>query len=275
MEVIGLPFFIFWLIVELPGNTSGSYCVLISFSRAFLRLLGITSLLHLAKVNAVEQYIAVKHSLCYKISVTEARLIGISSLLWTITLLSTFLTNNNKYVQFDFGLTFLCFASIFSCQVELYYETRRHQKKIAGQQVSVEAREKFLREKNALKLSTTIFFCLTICYLPIIISRMFISTFVISSVNSAYFVHFTGVLFVISISLLNPIIHCVRMKQFRLALKESNQYLTKAIYRLEIQIKSKIFFSADETSFQLRNEKKGRSSNTRLELFYFVLLEKQ
>ena len=108
------------------------------------------------------------------------------------------------------------------------------QEKIAGQQVSVEARETFLREKNALKLTTTILFCLTICYLPIIISRMFISTFVISSVNSAYFVHFTGVFFVISNSLLNPIIHCVRMKQFRLALKESNQYLTKAIYRLEI-----------------------------------------
>ena len=270
-------FFIFWLIVELQGNTSGSYCVLISFSRASFRLLGITSLLHLAKVNAVEQYIAVKHSLCYEITVTEARLSGVSSLLWTITLLSTFLTNNNKYVRFDFGLTFLCVASIFSCQIVLFYETRRHKKKIAGEQVSVEAREKFLREKNALKLTTTIFFCLTICYLPMIISRMFISTFVISSVNSAYFVHFTGVLFVISNSLLNPIIHCVRMKQFQLALKESNQYLTKAIYRLEISIKSKIFFSADETSFQLiiRNEKKGKSSNTRLELFYFVLLGKQ
>ena len=227
-------FFIFWLIVELQGNTSGSYCVLISFSRASFRLLGITSLLHLAKVNAVEQYIAVKHSLCYEITVTEARLSGVSSLLWTITLLSTFLTNNNKYVQFDFGLTFLCVASIFSCQIVFFYETRRHKKKIAGQQVSVEAREKFLREKNALKLTTTIFFCLTICYLPIIISRMFISTFAISSVNSAYFVHFTGVLFVISNSLLNPIIHCVRMKQFQLALKESNQYLTKVIYRLEI-----------------------------------------
>ena len=50
-------FFIFWLIVELQGNTSGSYCVVISFSRASLRLLGLTSLLHLAKVNAVEQYV--------------------------------------------------------------------------------------------------------------------------------------------------------------------------------------------------------------------------
>ena len=99
-----------------------------------------------------------------------------------------------------------------------------------------------LKREERFETNNDYIFCLTICYLPIIISRMFISTFVISSINSAYFVHFTGVFFVISNSLLNPIMHCVRMKQFRLALKESNQYLTKAIYRLEIWIKSKIFF---------------------------------
>ena len=219
MGVIGLPLFSAWLIVELQGNTFGMHCELIGFTRTSLRLLTIASLLHLAIVN-VERYIAIKHSLRYEIIVTEARLIGVSALLWTITLLLTFLPGNN-YVQYDIGLTSLCIASIFSCQVVLYYETRRHEKKIALQQVSVEAREKFLREKKALKQTTTVIFFLIICYLPIIISRVFISTFaVLNSVNSVYFVHFTGVFFVISNSLLNPIIHCVRMKKFRLALKE-------------------------------------------------------
>ena len=219
MGVIGLPLFSSWLIVELQGNTFGMHCELIGFTRTSLRLLTIASLLHLAVVN-VERYIAIKHSLRYEIIVTEARLIGVSALLWTITLLLTFLPGNN-YVQYDIGLTSLCIASIFSCQVVLYYETRRHEKKIALQQVSVEAREKFLREKKALKQTTTVIFFLIICYLPIIISRVFISTFaVLNSVNSVYFVHFTGVFFVISNSLLNPIIHCVRMKKFRLALKE-------------------------------------------------------
>ena len=219
MGVIGLPLFSSWLIVELQGNTFGMHCELIGFTRTSLRLLTIASLLHLAIVN-VERYIAIKHSLRYEIIVTEARLIGVSALLWTITLLLTFLPGNN-YVQYDIGLTSLCIASIFSCQVVLYYETRRHEKKIALQQVLVEAREKFLREKKALKQTTTVIFFLIICYLPIIISRVFISTFaVLNSVNSVYFVHFTGVFFVISNSLLNPIIHCVRMKKFRLALKE-------------------------------------------------------
>ena len=219
MGVIGLPLFSAWLIVELQGNTFGMHCELIGFTKTSLRLLSIASLLHLVMVN-VERYIAIKHSLRYEIIVTEARLNGVSALLWTITLLLTFLTGNN-YVQYDIGLTSLCIASIFSCQVVLYYETRRHEKKIALQQVSVEAREKFLRDKKALKQTTTVIFFLIICYLPIIISRVFISTFVVlNSVNSVYFVHFTGVFFVISNSLLNPIIHCVRMKKFRLALKE-------------------------------------------------------
>ena len=63
MGVIGQPLFIGWLIEELQGNTSGTYCVLIGFARAVLTLvLGIASLFHLAMMN-VERYIAIKHSL--------------------------------------------------------------------------------------------------------------------------------------------------------------------------------------------------------------------
>ena len=219
MGVIGQPLFIGWLIEELQGNTSGTYCVLIGFARAVLTLvLGIASLFHLAMMY-VERYIAIKHSLRYEPTVTEARLIGVSALLWTITLLSKFSTSSN-YVKFDIGLTSLCIATIFVCQVVLCFETRRHEKEIASQQVSVEAREKFLKEKKALKLTTTVIFCIIICYLPIIISRSLTSTFAINSVNSVYFVHFSGAFAVISNSLLNPLIHCVRMKQFRLALQE-------------------------------------------------------
>ena len=200
------------------GNTSGTYCVLIGFARTVLRVLGIASLFHLAIMN-VERYIAIKHSLRYEIIVTEARLIGVSALLWTITLLSKFLTISN-YIKFDIGLTSLCIATIFVCQVVLCFETRRHENEIASQQVSVEAREKFLKEKKALKLTTTVIFCIIICYLPIIISRSLTSTYAINSVNSVYFVHFSGVFAVISNSLLNALMHCVPMKQFRLALKE-------------------------------------------------------
>ena len=129
-------------------------------------------------------------------------------------------TDDNNYVIVDTGIMFLCIATIFSCQVVLYFETRPHEKEIVSQQVPVEAREKFITEKKAIKLTTTLLFFLMLSYLPLIASRLLVSTFVITSVNSAYFAFFTGVFTACSNSLLNPIIYCVRIQQFRVALKE-------------------------------------------------------
>ena len=191
-----------------------------------LRVLGVASLFHLAMVN-VERYIAIKHSLRYEILVTETRLISVSAVLWIITTLlqltvpaDSIDNDDNNYVIVDTGIMFLCIATIFFCQVVLYFEIRRHEKEIASQQVSVEAREKFMKEKKAFKLTTTILFFLMLSYLPLIASRLLVSTLVITSVNSAYFAFFTGVFTACSNSLLNPIIYCVRIQQFRVALKE-------------------------------------------------------
>ena len=128
--------------------------------------------------------------------------------------------DDNNYVIIDTGIMFLCIATIFFCQVVLYFETRRHEKEIATQQVSVEVREKFVKEKKAqFKLTTITLFFLMLSYLPLIASRLLVSTFVITSVNSAYFAFFTGVFTACSNSLLNPV-YCVRIQQFRVALKE-------------------------------------------------------
>ena len=55
-------------------------------------------------------------------------------------------------VIIDTGIMFLCIATIFFCQVVLYFETCRHEREIATQQVSVKVREKFVKEKKAFKL---------------------------------------------------------------------------------------------------------------------------
>lgn len=164
--VIGQPLFISWVIAELQGNTFSTYCVRIQLARMALRVLGVASLFHLAMVN-VERYIAIKHSLRYETLVTETRLISVSAVLWIITILlqltmpaDSIDNDDNNYVIIDTGIMFLCIATIFFCQVVLYFETRRHEKEIASQQVSVEVREKFMKEKKAFKLTTAILFFL-------------------------------------------------------------------------------------------------------------------
>ena len=141
-----------------------------------LRVLGVASLFHLAMVN-VERYIAIKHSLRYEILVTETRLISVSAVLWIITILlqltvpaDSIDNDDNNYVTVDTGIMFLCITTIFFCQVMLYFETRRHENEIASQQVSIEVREKFMKEKKAFKLTTTILFFLMLSYLPLIAS---------------------------------------------------------------------------------------------------------
>ena len=168
-----------------------------------------------------ERYIAIKHPLKYETIVTENRLTCLSVLLWITAILLTVplsFADNNLYLTVDNSTMFLCMAiAIFYCQIVLCYETRRHQKEIAAQQVSLETREKFLKEKKAFKLTTTVLFFLILCYLPLILARTLISKSVIKSVNLAYIALFAGIIVAIFNSIVNSIIYCVRIRQFRVA----------------------------------------------------------
>ena len=117
-------------------------------------------------------------------------------------------------------MLFLSLATIIFCQVVVYCETRRHEKQIAAQQVSLEARQKFLNEKKAFKLTTTLLLILVLTYSPIIIVRILIVKSVINSVNVAYIAFFAAIVIVHLNSLINPIVYCVRVRQFRVAFIE-------------------------------------------------------
>ena len=220
MGVIGKPLYISEVIAELQGYTSSTYCIRTLLATIVWRVLGIASLSHLAMVN-LESYIAIKHALRYETIVTEKRLTCLSALLWIILLtitVSLSFFDENTYLKVDTTTLSLCITTIIFCQVVLYHETRRHQKEIASGQFSMEAREKFLREKIAFKLTTMILFSsLIFCYLPFIVARILISKSVINSVNLAYIALFTGRTVAIFNSMVNPIIYCVRIRQLRVA----------------------------------------------------------
>ena len=156
--------------------------------------------------------------------VTEARLIGMSALLWiTVPFIQLIMPAANlddqiNAQQVDGSVAFLSIAIISFCQVMIYLETRRKKKKIAAQQVSLEAKEKFLKQKKAFKMSVTVLCFLILCFLPITFSRILMVNSVVNSVNLLLIFNFTGVLVITLNSLVNPIIYCVRIRQFRVAL---------------------------------------------------------
>ena len=222
MGVIGQPLFISGVIAELQGYASGTYCLRKELGVLAIALSGNASLFHIILVNA-EKYIAIRHPLQYETVVTEARLIGLSALLWITVLFIQLIMpaaniDGQTNAQVDGSVAFLSIGIISFCQVMIYVETRRQKKKIAAHQVSLEAKAKFLKQKKAFKVTVIVLCFLILCFLPITFSRILMVNSVVKSVNSLFIFHFTGVLVITLNSLVNPIIYCIRIRQFRVAL---------------------------------------------------------
>ena len=221
--IIAQPVFTAVTILIMQGETSNEHCTLQRLSKILVKSLCGASFCQLALIS-VERYLAIKHSFTYINRVTRARILCLSSLTWISTVVQAcipfVITNENilltvKYFRFPFLMVIIVF-----CQIAVYRESRRHEKQIAEHQVSVEARDKFLKERKALKLTTTVLFILLLCYLPSIIVQILIQTSIITCVKTAHIAYFTTSFVAILNSLINPVIYCVRIRQFRIAFIE-------------------------------------------------------
>ena len=212
MGAIGQPAFISWLIARGQGDDVLWQTLLCQF---IFKLLTLSSLLHMVMIN-LERYIAIKHTLQYTTIVMEVRLIYLSVFLWIMALLLTLLISDiTKIISIITALAIIVF-----CQVVLYREARRHEKEIANQQVSVGIKQKKLKERKALKTTTTILVFLMLSYLPLLFVGLLIGNDVVKSVNLQDILTFTVILTITANSLANPIIYCIRVRQFRVTFIE-------------------------------------------------------
>ena len=224
MGVIGQPMFIALNIVVLQDESSYTYCLIKQLSIAVLTVLGRATNLHLALMY-LDRYIAIKHPYRYTNMVTAPRILCSSAFVWIVALLSTVtssLINNKLYKQLTDGniIMFFCTATITFCQIVLYYETRRHEKQIAACQVLEDDRQKLVKEKKALKLTTTVLFFLVLTYSPAIVVRILLNNYFFESLNAAQIALAIASFLITHNSLINPIIYCIRKRQFRVAFIE-------------------------------------------------------
>ena len=88
---------------------------------------------------------------------------------------------------------FLIVVSIITCPFTILLNALViAAKQIAAQQVSLEARQKFLKEKKGLKITTTVILILLLSYFPIFVARILLLTSTITSVNVAYICLYTA-----------------------------------------------------------------------------------
>ena len=222
MGVIGQPFFAVQLAVLLQGERSSSYCPLLAASVYVIRVLGAATFLHLTAIN-IERYIAIKHSLKYKILVTRGRLLRGSAFVWVVSFLLTVplsFVDNEIYLVVNNMTGCLWVAIVTFCQIVILQETRRLRKRIAAHQISLEDRQKFLKDKRAFQLTTMILFALVLTSLPLFVVRILITNSIIHSLTASYISLMSAVFVAILNSLINPIVYCIRIREFRVALIE-------------------------------------------------------
>ena len=160
----------------------------------------------------------------YATIVTEVRLICSSVFLWIIAFLLTLPTNipqDDSIKRKISSVTIAsCLAVIAFCQVVLYREARRHQRQTADQQFSMEVKQRKLKEKKALKTTTIVLVFLLLNYSPLLFVQILFNIYIIESDNSRVLLTLTAIFSVIANSLVNPIIYCVRVRQFRVTFIE-------------------------------------------------------
>ena len=204
-------------------NPPSAYCAW-RFLRPVMIFLVCASLLHMVLLSG-ERYLAMKHPFTYITLVTEGRLLIASVLIWLLSVFQRVLSvldiilisrTNSIFIILSIGL-------IVYCHVTVYSETRRHEKQLASQQVTHEARQQFERDRKAFKLTSIILAVLLLCFLPgfIIIPVLeFTRLGTEATAEARYLLHSFSVSLVFMNSLLNPIIYSVRIRQFRVAFIE-------------------------------------------------------
>ena len=261
MGMIGLPLFVASRILTYQAEISSDVCTVNNVSRIVVRILAGATVFHLVLMN-VERYIAIKHPFQHITMVTKSRVLGSSALAWIAAFFTTLLTvvmNRNIYVTVNVILFVVSLAVIIYCQIVIYCETRRQENLIAAQQVSVEAKMKFLKEKKAFKVTTTVLVILLMSHLPIVLVQILVKMSVLSE-NVTFVLAATSVFVLVLNSLANPIIYCVKTRRFRVAFIEI--LLRKSNAQAE-ELEMRVFGSANnnENTSNNRNNDRNISEN--------------
>ena len=145
--VVLQPVFIAREIFRLWGGWVLIQCYLNTMTMIITSLLCLTSLFHVVLI-ALERFIAMKYSLKYNSIVTTRRLAVAIALCWLFTGIyfpPMFIKARiTRVFAISTSLAVICF-----CHLSVYFVCRRHLNRIKSEQISREARKKFLDDQKA------------------------------------------------------------------------------------------------------------------------------
>ena len=193
---------------------------------------------HLVLMSA-ERYVAIKHPFVYETQVTEVRIIMASVLAWAAAIIISFVGLPPTAILIASETLLIILPIYFN--VSVYKEVRRNKNKIAANQVSLEAKEKLLKKKNAFYTTVIVLIVILLCYVPTNICAVVLISFKERiPPNIMVTAMFTLTLFPVLNSLFNPLIYAFRISYFRLAFI---QLLSRKTISQAEELEKKIFRS--------------------------------
>ena len=204
----------------LKGETD-IICWLAKITSAITTRCTIASFNHFVLLSG-ERHLAIKHPFAYENLVTEARIIIASGLAWAVAIILPiydFWPTNRQFVVTLIAtvMLFIFLPLVVYFNVAVYKEVRRNAKQIIANQVSLEEREKLLRNKKAFYCTATVLLAIFLCYLPVNIYLITIISFKDSIPINVKHMFDLVTIFPVLNSLFNPLIYAVRIRYFRVA----------------------------------------------------------
>ena len=177
---------------------------------------------HLVLITG-ERYLAIKHPFAHENQVTEVRIMIASGLAWAAAIalpMEETLMADKPFVTIlaSCVILFLVLPVTVYLNAAVYKEVRRNEKQIAANQVSLEAKEKILKNRKAFYTITIVFLAILLCYIPVrVCVVIFISFKDIIPGNAGLIAIYILTLLPALNSLFNPLLYVVRIRYFRVA----------------------------------------------------------
>ena len=216
--LITQPAFILWRTLEMTGVIVYSTAYTIHVNA--IGVLSVCSCLHLMLVTG-ERLVAIKFTMHYLHIVTTKNITIAVTSCWIVSVIFQVLKSSKSTVDASVFFSLLvmgsCVVFVASAYVALYFEVRRYQKLIKGQQMPQEEAERFAKENKVLKTAIYVVGALVLCLTPAVAVGL---TFKITERKEVALLYAWIRTIVMSNSLLNPLLYCWRQKPLR-------QYLFK------------------------------------------------
>ena len=209
-------------------NNSTPHCNVMAAYSVATSLLGGVSLLYITVIG-IDRHLAIKLHLRYRVLVTEKRTNIAQIAVWVINgLLSlVWLKGFRTYSGFAAVMIIFSLLASFYVYIKMYWVVKRHTGQIHFQMGSQMLHLEFCRLKRLRKSAVNtmyVFFVFLLCYLPFCTSTMI--TNISTWPNKAGILSFElSATILLSNSSLNPLMYCLRFREFRIAVKKTYRIL--------------------------------------------------